>query len=113
MPVLLDGPEPHLTRAEVAKILNCTPLTIRNRERSGKYPPARRHPINNYRIYSIEDILWLQMNTYDQIFIGPVVSILHDKGYTDMTALNAYVSAAVGVIREEAIRRVKAQKIDE
>ncbi|MDB5194322.1 MAG: yhdJ [Parcubacteria group bacterium] len=47
---------------EAAEILGVTPLTLRNWDRSGKFK-ARRHPMNNYRVYSksslekvIEDI---------------------------------------------------------
>ncbi len=47
---------------EASEILNVSPLTLRNWDKSGKFP-AKRHPMNNYRVYSqsmleriIEDI---------------------------------------------------------
>ena len=47
---------------EAAEILGVTPLTLRNWDKSGKFP-ANRHPMNNYRVYKksalvrlIEDI---------------------------------------------------------
>jgi excisionase family DNA binding protein len=47
---------------EAAEILGVSPLTLRNWDKSGKFP-AKRHPMNNYRVYSqsmlekiIEDI---------------------------------------------------------
>jgi len=47
---------------EAAEILGVTPLTLRNWDKSGKFP-AQRHPMNNYRVYKrsalerlIEDI---------------------------------------------------------
>lgn len=40
---------------EASKILGVTPLTLRNWDKSGKFP-ATRHPINNYRVYKIDDI---------------------------------------------------------
>jgi len=45
----------YLTVKEVAEILGVTPLTVRNWDKSGKLK-AIRHPINNYRIYKLEDI---------------------------------------------------------
>jgi excisionase family DNA binding protein len=45
----------YLTVKEVAKIFGVTPLTVRNWDKSGKLK-ALRHPINNYRIYKIEDV---------------------------------------------------------
>lgn len=45
----------YLTIKEVAKILGVTPLTLRNWDKSGKLR-AYRNPINNYRIYKVEEI---------------------------------------------------------
>ena len=45
----------YLTVKEVAKILGVTPLTLRNWDKKGKLK-AYRNPINNYRLYKVEDI---------------------------------------------------------
>ena len=45
----------YLKIKEVAKLLNVTPLTLRNWDNSGKLR-AYRNPINNYRLYKPEDI---------------------------------------------------------
>jgi predicted site-specific integrase-resolvase len=45
----------YLTIKQAAKILGVAPLTLRNWDKSGKFP-ARRHPMNNYRVYRIEDL---------------------------------------------------------
>ena len=45
----------YLKIKEVAQILDITPLTLRNWDKSGKLK-AYRNPINNYRIYKPEDI---------------------------------------------------------
>ena len=37
---------------EAAEILGVTPLTLRNWDKSGKFP-ASRHPMNNYRVYKL------------------------------------------------------------
>lgn len=37
---------------EAAEILGVSPLTLRNWDKSGKFP-ARRHPMNNYRVYKL------------------------------------------------------------
>jgi len=44
-----------ITIKEAAKILNISRLTLRNWDRDGKLK-AYRHPINNYRIYRLDDI---------------------------------------------------------
>lgn len=40
----------YLTIKEAAKILGVTPLTLRNWDKSGRFP-AFRHPVNRYRLY--------------------------------------------------------------
>jgi len=40
---------------EAAEILGVTPLTLRNWDRSGKFP-ASRHPMNNYRVYKLSSL---------------------------------------------------------
>ena len=41
---------------EAAYILGVSPLTLRNWDKSGKFP-ASRHPMNNYRVYKTDDLL--------------------------------------------------------
>ena len=44
---------------EAADILGVSPLTLRNWDKSGKFP-AQRHPMNNYRVYklsTLEDVI--------------------------------------------------------
>jgi len=48
-------PKQFLTVKEVAKLLGVTPLTVRNWDKSGKLR-AYRNPLNNYRVYKIEDV---------------------------------------------------------
>ena len=48
-------PKQFLTVKQVAKLLGVTPLTIRNWDKRGRLQ-AYRNPINNYRIYKIEDV---------------------------------------------------------
>lgn len=45
----------YLTIHEAAKILHVTPLTLRNWDKNGKLR-AYRHPVNNYRVYRIDQI---------------------------------------------------------
>ncbi len=40
---------------EASEMLNVSKLTLRNWDRDGKLT-ALRHPINNYRVYQLEDI---------------------------------------------------------
>lgn len=41
--------------SETAEKLNASPQTLRRWDKSGKFP-SRRHPINNYRVYTAEQI---------------------------------------------------------
>lgn len=45
----------YITIKQAAKILNVSPLTLRNWDKNGKLK-AYRHPMNNYRVYKIEDL---------------------------------------------------------
>jgi excisionase family DNA binding protein len=48
-------PKKFLTVKEVAKLMGVTPLTIRNWDQKGRLS-AYRNPVNNYRLYKIEDV---------------------------------------------------------
>lgn len=85
---------PTFTRSDVALILNITPLTVSNRENSGKYPQPKRD-LNNYRIYTINDVFNLQLKTYQSIDPKPIISILYDKGYDDMKKLGQLIDNAL------------------
>jgi predicted site-specific integrase-resolvase len=45
----------YITIKQASKILGVAPLTLRNWDKNGKLR-AKRHPINNYRVYKIEDL---------------------------------------------------------
>lgn len=86
--------EPIFLRGEVAKILNVKPLTIANREKAGKYPSPDRD-VNEYRIYSLNDVFNLQMITFGKIDTRPVLSILYDKGWQDTRQLGQLIEKAL------------------
>lgn len=86
--------EPLFTRGDVAKILNVTPLTIANREKAKKYPEPKRD-LNNYRIYLLNDVLNLQLLTYNALDPRPIISILYDKGYRDTKELGKLIDDAL------------------
>ena len=86
--------EPLFTRGDVAKILNVTPLTISNREKAEKYPEPKRD-INNYRIYTLNDVLNLQLITFGELDTRPVLSLLYDKGWTDARQLGQIMDKAL------------------
>lgn len=48
-------PKKFLTVIEVAKIIGVTPLTVRNWDKKGQLI-AYRNPVNNYRLYKVEDV---------------------------------------------------------
>ena len=86
--------EPVFTRGDVAKILNCAPLTIANRERDKKYPPPKRD-LNNYRIYTLNDVLNLQMLTFNAVDTRIIMSLLYDKGWRDVKQLGRMMDTAL------------------
>ncbi len=45
----------YITIKQSSKILGVSPLTLRNWDKNGKLK-AHRHPMNNYRVYKIEDL---------------------------------------------------------
>ena len=48
-------PKKFLTVREVARLMGITPLTVRNWDTKGKLV-AYRNPVNNYRLYKVEDV---------------------------------------------------------
>lgn len=45
----------YITIKQASLILGVSPLTLRNWDKNGKFP-ARRHPMNNYRVYRLDDL---------------------------------------------------------
>lgn len=86
--------EPIFNRSDVAIILNVSSLTIANREKSKKYPEPKRD-MNNYRIYTLNDVFNLQLITYNHIDPKPVISILYDKGYRDTKLLGEMIDSVL------------------
>lgn len=86
--------DPIFNRGDIAKILNVTPLTIRNRENSKKYPEPGRD-LNNYRIYTLSDVFNLQIITYGKIDTNPIISILYDKGYHSIKEVSRIIDKAL------------------
>lgn len=77
---MISLPEILFKRSEVSRMLGITVATIANRENSGKFPVAKRD-INNYRIYSLQDVMSLQLTSYGYINTVPLAEALYDKGY--------------------------------
>ena len=50
------GMEMYLRIGEVAKKLRVSAKTLRRWERLRKFIPESRHPLNNYRLYSVEQV---------------------------------------------------------
>ena len=48
-------PKQYLTVKEIAKLFGVTPLTVRNWDKKGSLA-AYRNPVNNYRMYKVEDV---------------------------------------------------------
>ena len=54
--------EGYIRIAEAAAVLGVTTKTLRNWDRAGKVVP-RRHPVNGYRMYAIDDLAALLEET--------------------------------------------------
>ena len=69
--IKIPRPVRYLTVKEAAKLLEVTPLTLRNWDKSGKLK-ALRNPINNYRIYKPGKIeLFLRrIESKGKLFLG-------------------------------------------
>lgn len=76
-------PAPVFTRTQVAQLLNCTPLTIANREKKNIYPEPKRNVTSNHRYYTLQDVFLLQYITSKQINLNSIASILWDMGYNN------------------------------
>jgi excisionase family DNA binding protein len=48
-----------MTIGEAARLLKVSEMTLRRWDKSGKFP-ARRHPINSYRVYLRADVVRLR-----------------------------------------------------
>ena len=48
-------PKKYMSVQDVARLLGVTPLTVRNWDTKGKLV-AYRNPLNNYRMYKVEDV---------------------------------------------------------
>jgi excisionase family DNA binding protein len=60
MPIRLDDTD-YLSTAEVADALNLTKATIKNWLREKKIPEPRRHPGNDYRLWTPADLDQLRL----------------------------------------------------
>ena len=70
-------PKKFLTVREVARLIGVTPLTVRNWDQKGKLV-AYRNPVNNYRLYKVEDVEVLMRQ------------IEHSKGKTRKLKIDIY-----------------------
>lgn len=89
-----NSSEPIFSRGDVAKILNVTALTVANREKRDQYPDPKRD-LNNYRTYTLNDVLNLQLLTYSAIDTRPIMSLLYDKGWRDMRHIGQLMDTAL------------------
>ena len=55
-PHLIAVAEGLMSIGKVAKCLGISARTLKNYERDGKIPCARRNPLNDHRIYSPDDV---------------------------------------------------------
>lgn len=85
---------PYFNRTDVARILNCSVLTIRNQEKAHRFPEPRRSS-NNYRIYTLADVIRLQVIYHNSPNFNAILSILWDKGWQNAEACQSWLNAAM------------------
>jgi excisionase family DNA binding protein len=66
MPIRLDDAD-YLTTAEVADALSLTKTTIKNWLRDKKIPEPKRHPGNDYRLWTRDDLEQIRMLIRDKM----------------------------------------------
>ena len=71
---------PNFNRTHVAKILNCTPMTVASRENKGIYPVPKRVVSSNHRYYTLQDVFYLQYLTSGSVDVNIIASSLWDLG---------------------------------
>lgn len=91
---MISLPEILFKRGEVSKILGVTVATLANREKAGKFPEAKRD-VNNYRMYSLQDVMSLQLASYGYINTVPLAEALFDKGYSSPKEVAQMIEAAI------------------
>lgn len=88
----------YLTISEAAEILNVSPETLRRWDKSGKFSSSR-HPINNYRVYPLEQV----DNLVEELQLE-----LSYRTPTKYKKLNTYFSTGNGKLyNEDAIKFLK------
>lgn len=65
-------------------------LQFQTEKKIGKYPVPKRD-LNNYRIYTLNDIFSLQLVTYNHIDPKPIISVMYDKGFQDPKILGQMI----------------------
>lgn len=108
---LMETQTQYLTIKEAAELLGVTPTTLRNWDRSGKLI-ARRDPVNDYRLYAVEDISQflgersgVYTNALDTTPIQPVLFPLtayasNTKGPLDTRSLRLLVRQMSAAFRD-------------
>ena len=102
MPVSPYENAPEFFRGDVAKILGCTTLTIRNQEARKTFPEARR-AANGYRLYSLVDVIRLQMLYNKHINLNAILSALWDKKYRDIEQCQYWLQIALQTYNTQPI----------
>jgi hypothetical protein len=66
-----------LTTGKVAAVLGIHPDTIRNYEKKGIFPTAKRSPVNGYRLWATEDLALMKeiLQLPDQSTLSPLTLI--------------------------------------
>jgi len=77
----------YITIKEAAYILGVSALTLRNWDKNGKFP-AQRHPMNNYRVYKVDDLL-------------AIIEDIETGGSTQSNAKNRMKKLIVTHLRDE------------
>ncbi len=86
--------EKYLTVSRAAKRIGVSPETLRRWDKSGKFT-SKRHPLNNYRVYSEEQVEWMA-NEIQQMYLTDYANASNFK-------LEPYFETAFGKLYNEDV----------
>lgn len=93
-----EGNRPTFWISDAAKAAKRSEEGIRYAESVHTIPNANRNHANR-RVYSLRDLMQLQLIMNREIDSQVLASILHDKGYDNLKQVNKLLSQALGEIK--------------
>lgn len=94
---------PTFTIGDAARALDVNISTVRENERLANIPKARRSA-GDQRIYSLYELIQLQLIMRQHIDTTVLASLLYDKGYTNVKQVDRMLNKAINQIKQNQDR---------